>query len=272
MPTSGKPTDIAADLESCRLHLISCSPFRGSTTAWNHPQTWRDFSAIYICMDGDGYVRSRGVTFPMTRGRVIVMPAGDVMDLGCRTEVAKWSVCLTLTLHSGRDLLWGLPTYVAGDYDPDQLTHYSSRVAQYRTATWFQLQSLVWQWLAPISPAIARNIRQERLFRDRYRPLLDAMGDTPQASTRVSDLAEAMHMSLPSLSRAFKRDHGLSLKQFLNQRLNQEACELLLSSRHSAAAVARRLGFQDELYFYRFFRKMNGATPNAFRRSNQVLV
>jgi AraC-like DNA-binding protein len=134
-------------------------------------------------------------------------------------------------------------------------------------AAWFTLQAEVMRMLVPLADQILENLRLETLMYSRYKPILDEIGPEPDASLRVSDLADAMQMALPSLSRGFKRDFGIPLKQFLSERVNQRACDLLLATDASASSVSRELGFHDPLYFYRFFRRMNGMTPSEFRRS-----
>ena len=47
----------------------------------------------------------------------------------------------------------------------------------------------------------------------------------------------------------------------------ERAKKLLRDTAEPVAAVAARMGFDDVVYFNRFFRKLAGTTPGAFRRS-----
>ena len=259
--------ELARNLERCRLRISSCFHYQGTAEQWNHQGVQRDFSAIYLVTGGDGFVRSRGRTFEMAPGETILQPANDRLDLGCRTTVAKWTICFSLVLHSGRDLLSGLPTMSLGPYSQALYDSLGALVEESPGAAWLTLQAETMRMLVPLADGIVENLRLEALMRSRYKPILDEIGPEPDASLRVSDLAEAMQMPLASLSRGFKRDFGIPLKQFLSERVNQRACDLLLASEASASSVARDLGFSDELYFYRFFRRLNGMTPSEFRRS-----
>ena len=51
-----------------------------------------------------------------------------------------------------------------------------------------------------------------------------------------------------------------------NRKLNQAACGLLNDRTLSIKAIAEKLRFSDEYYFTRFFTKMNGVPPAAYRK------
>jgi AraC-like DNA-binding protein len=64
---------------------------------------------------------------------------------------------------------------------------------------------------------------------------------------------------------AFGRHFGVAPKTYLNRRLNEEILRTLAESDASMREIAERFGFNDEYYFNRFFKKMNGRPPLRFR-------
>ena len=78
-----------------------------------------------------------------------------------------------------------------------------------------------------------------------------------------------MKLPLHAFSMTFSRSVGMSPKAYLNRRLNQEAIKLLIRSDAPVKEVAFKLGFADEFYFSRFFKKLNGTPPAPYRRSFQ---
>jgi AraC-like DNA-binding protein len=65
---------------------------------------------------------------------------------------------------------------------------------------------------------------------------------------------------------AFSRSMGMSPKAWLSRRLNQEAIKLLIQSDEPIKEVAFRLKFVDEYHFSRFFKRLNGMAPTAYRQ------
>lgn len=55
--------------------------------------------------------------------------------------------------------------------------------------------------------------------------------------------------------------------QFIHQRLLLEAKRNLLYTVLSIANISERLGFSEQAYFSRFFKRLTGTTPNAFRQA-----
>ncbi|MFA5206437.1 MAG: AraC family transcriptional regulator [Lentisphaeria bacterium] len=109
---------------------------------------------------------------------------------------------------------------------------------------------------------------RDRLSRQ-FRPLFEAVRQTPPAQLRVKGLAKAMGMSAPALSRSFRRQSGTTVKSYLANLYRKRAGELLLYSRLPLQEVAKQLGHRDVHYFHHEFRRLTGRTPQAYRQAHQ---
>jgi AraC-like DNA-binding protein len=78
-------------------------------------------------------------------------------------------------------------------------------------------------------------------------------------------VADEANVSEDYLTRIFKKELGLSPWDYLIRLRVQAARKLLRESSESIHAVAAATGFQDQAYFCRVFRKVEGRTPSAFR-------
>lgn len=81
----------------------------------------------------------------------------------------------------------------------------------------------------------------------------------------IEGLAEGMGYSTPHFINKFKAHYGITPKAFISQLRILKAKELLLGTDKLSREVAYSLGFSDELYFIRFFKKYTGLTPRQFR-------
>jgi signal transduction histidine kinase/DNA-binding LacI/PurR family transcriptional regulator/AraC-like DNA-binding protein len=79
------------------------------------------------------------------------------------------------------------------------------------------------------------------------------------------EIAEAVGASEDYLSRVFSRELGLSPWDYLNRYRIQRAKELLRRTNDSIRSIAHQVGFKDQAYFSRVFRKQTGSSPNEFR-------
>ncbi|MBC3540359.1 helix-turn-helix domain-containing protein [Rufibacter sediminis] len=79
--------------------------------------------------------------------------------------------------------------------------------------------------------------------------------------------AQALHLSPKYLNELCKQNLGKTTTDLLQERLILEAKRLLTHSPHlNIAQVAQALGFEDNSYFSRFFKKQVQITPEQFRQ------
>lgn len=82
----------------------------------------------------------------------------------------------------------------------------------------------------------------------------------------LAEVAGHVGMSKDYLSTVFKRDTGQGFSDYLNSVRIGKACELLENTVMKAYEISQAVGFQDESYFSRIFKKMTGMRPNEYRR------
>jgi len=82
----------------------------------------------------------------------------------------------------------------------------------------------------------------------------------------LHSLAATAGMGYDTLRKRFKKETGLSPKQYwLNLKI-QRANALLVNPNHTVKDIAALLGFDDPYYFSRFFKHKTRRSPSAFRR------
>lgn len=98
---------------------------------------------------------------------------------------------------------------------------------------------------------------------EKFRGLLDKHFRTEHS---LQAYAGMVGVSVGQLSRLCREVMGKSSLQIINDRLIQEAQRELVYTSLPVKQLARELGFDDDAYFSRFFRKHTGVSPKAFRK------
>ena len=80
----------------------------------------------------------------------------------------------------------------------------------------------------------------------------------------VDDIAKAVGVSRSHLYRVFMANVGQSPIDYLTHYRISEACSLLKSSSLSIAEIAVSVGFFDQFYFSRVFKKVKGVPPSKY--------
>jgi AraC-like DNA-binding protein len=88
----------------------------------------------------------------------------------------------------------------------------------------------------------------------------------------LNQLSAVAQLSPAYLSRTFKETTGYSVIGFLNKIKTDKAKELMLEGNHKVKEVARALGFTDEFYFSRIFKKIEGISPSEFYSKNVHVI
>ncbi|MBA2479262.1 MAG: helix-turn-helix transcriptional regulator [Planctomycetes bacterium] len=84
----------------------------------------------------------------------------------------------------------------------------------------------------------------------------------------LREVADHVGVSAPHLARLFKSQIGTSVGAYIARRKISVAKEKLLSTRHTVKEIAASLGFADQLYFSRVFRRATGFSPQAYVSRN----
>lgn len=82
----------------------------------------------------------------------------------------------------------------------------------------------------------------------------------------LSYMANHIGLNKDYFSTLFKREMGCGFIDYVNRMRISRACELLEESTYRVCEVSQMVGFQDESYFSRVFKKSTGVRPNEYRR------
>ena len=83
----------------------------------------------------------------------------------------------------------------------------------------------------------------------------------------AGDAAEALQYNPNYLTQVLSKKTGMTLCQYLNFIRLNEAKNLLLNSNKTISEIAYSVGFSDEKYFMRLFKKKENITPTEYRNT-----
>lgn len=83
----------------------------------------------------------------------------------------------------------------------------------------------------------------------------------------VSYYAAQLNISKSTLNRICQKHFGANPKTIVQDKLLGEAKRQLIYTRQPLEEIAFRLGFKDQAYFSRFFKKLQGVSPGLFRKA-----
>ena len=79
-------------------------------------------------------------------------------------------------------------------------------------------------------------------------------------------LSELLNINASYLSALFKKETGVTLTEYINQKRMKQAARLLTTTRLQIQTISQYCGISDVNYFSKLFKKYAGKTPNEFRK------
>lgn len=233
---------------------------------WQTENVCSPFSRIYYIPAGEGEAFVGGERILLRAGRIYLIPAGLNYDYSCEGYMEQLFFHVNVILPNGMDLFRGCGRILEKEARSGQM----ARVTQlYRSRCMedaFRLNGLLLEELGDFLElaGIRQNVGK------RYSPLVEQVFRLAQepvsAAHHVRSLAEQLHVSESTLSKRFRQETGMGPGEYLSQLVADRACSRLIEGEESIAQIAEELGFSDQFYFARFFKKQMNITPSGYRK------
>ncbi len=114
-----------------------------------------------------------------------------------------------------------------------------------------------------------QNSKQVRVIQTRDGQMIALRNRIAHAAVKTYDaetFAHSVHLGVSQMNRRFRQSWGLSPKSYWQKIRLTQVRNALRYSDASLNAIAEQFEFSDVYYFSRWFKKMEGVAPGAFRR------
>ncbi|WP_288593786.1 AraC family transcriptional regulator [uncultured Victivallis sp.] len=124
--------------------------------------------------------------------------------------------------------------------------------------------------LTPFLTAMPKSDYEQGVNIGRYSTVLEYIDRNLEKNLIVTQLAVIAGMNYNNFSADFHRTFGITPKQYICNHRIERAKALLLGSDLTIKQVSARVGYDNEFFFYRLFKKYTGQTPKYFRNNNML--
>lgn len=111
------------------------------------------------------------------------------------------------------------------------------------------------------SSVLAKSIDIQDVIRD----IEDTVRKNCSEKYTLSGLALKYHLSEAYLSTVFKKTNGLSLTAFIMKVKVERAKELMMTTQGKMWDIAAQVGYPDQHYFTKVFKKVTGESPTEYK-------
>lgn len=237
---------------------------------WRQPPSRTTTYALALVVSGKLNYRINDVTLHLSKGDLLYLPSGCMREAAHADHDHHRKYWATFSIANSGDV----PLPMLNKQEPFAI---KTRQFEYMKQ---RFEQLVPQWMGklsyyqPICSAILTDVlgRMNRERDDRHHPspmlnLLASIQDYVLAHYRedikVERLARLVNRSPNYISSLFRRLTGNSLKAYINEVKLSAARDLLFHSNVSIGQAAEYVGYCDQAYFNRVFKRTYGFPPSA---------
>ncbi len=240
---------------------------------WEFDELHAPYNRLYIVLEGEGIIEREETAYKIESGYAYIIPAG--MSFSCHTPKHLKKLYSHFTIHrlfdtglfekSSEILKMKIST---ADYIP-----YYDALLNKDTSLYYTIKGayihLIYSFISNYN---LDTFKSDYLsLSPQLKKLYDLLKINITAKTKTADLAKYLSLSQSMLSKMYKFETGHTLKWFLQQKLNQKAQLMLLTTTSSISQIAFELGYADPLYFSRAFKKWSGDSPRVYREKHKML-
>ena len=236
---------------------------------WGHEEVTKPHHLLVLANTGSFQIRVRGVNYPMSRDRALLIPRNTPYALESDESFEHVVVHFDIEIFEGDEISIGdmgdgffsIPRYITADVafrtsmERAVLVRADDAfgVVERRMAL---LRALL--CMARLTPD-CRESRTVKRMKEYFEGCADGRMD-------LSFLSAELGYTKQYLIRLFKRETGKTPIAYFNELRLARGAALLLNEEKSIAEVAQGCGFDDYNYFSRAFRRCYGVSPSEYRK------
>ncbi|SHN11260.1 AraC family transcriptional regulator [Chitinophaga sp. CF418] len=243
-------------------------------------------SLMHACLyltEGAATMKIGSEDYYIRKGEMLFVPAGQVFSFDAHDEnkgfFCKFHDDMLLGKYGNSELLkefeflkvWGKPHIMLDEATSGFVLHLFERVLQEYMEHGLQHMNILQPYLIALfcevnrvyQPLLANQQTNAVNITNRFRELIV---QNIRNRHMVSDYAAMLNISPSHLNKSVRMIARKAPTKCIDEAIVQEAKVLLSQSDFPISEVAIQVGFEDQSYFTRLFKRYEGMTPTEFRR------
>lgn len=238
--------------------------------SWNGTVVSPSFSRLYYVNGGAAEIVSQdGEVLSLEKGRWYLIPSGFSFSFDCRESMEHIYFHLKISSLDGPDMLQSCPHPVSlslPDFSPSEISEYLSKsdtlscmfVHHFVEHVLFELLS-------------KNNIHlKTRDFSPCVKHALKYINANLSLTLSTDEILKHSFVSKSTLTKHFRNEVGMSLHEYVFDKVMFEAEQLLRENNLSIGEISDKLGFYDQFYFSRCFKARYGISPSEYRKARII--
>jgi len=238
---------LMSHLNQLSVELLDHGYFIGNMQ-WNQYGVHSPFARIYYMVADRGWLDTAQGRIDLIPGTMYLIPPRTRVDLRTDSRIEKFYFHVTCR-YGDMDILDNINRCFALPLRPDLLHPLLSAYSGGQLPDLLAIKGLVYQTLASFFRDCLPDISDRMALANEYKLVYAYIEQNLSARLSTQQICEALDLPFETFRHKFRRDNGITLHQYIADRLIQRASLGLLLTKDSVQQIAGQLGFADEFYF-----------------------
>ena len=232
---------------------------------WKNSDVVSPYTRLYFVESGTAYLFYDGQTVTMTAGNVYVVPAGLKFGYSCDGSLTKLYFHVNIFRRDGFDIMLGVKNICVFKLGKDETSALISRYLDRNSVNAVLIKSRIYNVLSMCISECGISGEGEKSYSALVLGIIDSIHSRLSAKLSAKNIADAMFISESKLSKVFRAETGYTVGKYIDELVMFESQRRLLDTELSISDVSDSLGFCDQFYFSRRFKRQYGQTPSVYR-------
>lgn len=227
------------------------------------------FHRLYLIESGTGRLETEHESTALLPGHAYLLPADLPCTYGCDKALTLLFFHFTLTDGDRSDLLQKEGRIAKTPVPQAEFDALLEATARTGRADAFYTLTALQKILVTLNEKYGFRWNDAPIYSKYVADTIAAIHADLSASLRIEDLAERCYLSRSYLARQFKKEVGITIKQYILTKLMHEAEWRLSNTDDSVEQISAALGFCNQFYFSELFKKHCRVSPLQYRHGTK---
>ena len=247
-----------------RLNMLSAGYAEVDRT-WYGDVVAPSCTRLYFILSGSFTVS--GQVF--TAGNCLLLPAGYSFSYGCKDSMEQVFIHLQLCDVNSMDLLAVCGKPLNCPFSPDDTEMFLALAKGKDPMDSLQAQNLILSTVMRLLDQHGISLRLQE-YSPQIRRAMEYIADHLSIQLTIPQIAQKSFLAPSTLTRNFRRETGMTIRQYVDELVLSRAEQLLKNTTLSIRDISDSLGFCDQFYFSRQFKKWYGVSPREYRQTCRI--
>ena len=236
---------------------------------WSQEPILQPFSRLNFVVDGSCVFYSDNQRIEMEPGNVYLIPGAIPNGYYGTDSVELINFEFFLTMPDGLDYFSSCKRYLSYKIPMGKIKQIISCYTSNDATDMLYLKSVVWESISKFAQMLTEDEKRRVIYSNTVQKAIVYIRKNLSSSLTVKEVSDGIFASYSALNNKFRKELGLSVSEYIEHLVMKEAQRKLLTSDVPIGRISAMLGFCDQFYFSRRFKKLFGMTPQEFRRINK---